>query len=110
MSEAERDLLERCRVLESRLGTLGAYAHIVKTLGPFVRLNDQHQFVIIEDAAAELARLRNIEAAARRVYDWVHNDPSSQAVRLRRSLRSPREPLVLLLYDLRKSLEHETNG
>ena len=76
MGETERDLLERCRVLESRLGTLGAYAHIVKTLGPFVYLNDQHQFVVIEDAAksdarvvaaAELTRLRKIEAAARAV-------------------------------------------
>ena len=60
--------------------------------------------------ASELARLRKIEAAARRVYDWVHNDPSSQAARLRRSLRSPREPLVLLLYGLRKSLETINGG
>ena len=71
MGERERDLLERCRVLESRLGTLGAYAHIVKTIGPFVCLNDQHQFVVIEDAASELARLRKIEAAARAVCEVI---------------------------------------
>ncbi len=97
MGERERDLLERCRVLESRLGTLGAYADIVKTLGPFVLLNDQHQFVIIEDAAAELTRLRKIEAAARSIQIAMDGPDSWGKVKK-------------LIDRLRPLLETETDG
>ena len=75
---------------------------------------DRQREDLMSLTVSELHRLRKIEEAARRVYDWVNNDSSSQAVRLRRSLRSPREqarePLVLLLYGLRKSLETINGG
>ena len=52
--------------------------------------------------ADELARLRKIEEAARRISDWLRDNPAAES----------RISMVgrILLTDLRKSLETETDG
>ena len=52
--------------------------------------------------ASELARLRKIESAARQIDDWLHDNPATES----------RISMVgrILLTDLRKALETETDG
>jgi hypothetical protein len=61
------------------------------------------------DTVDELTRLRKIESAARQMSDWLRDNPAAES-RISMSVDSGSLVGRILLTDLRKALETETDG
>lgn len=113
---AELDVLDVLRAYESVMESIPEKANAVKFFRR-VTAEIEHQRKLLDaakDTAVELAmdirsayqseldRLRKIEAAARLMSEWLHDNPATES----------RISMVgrILLTDLRKALETETDG